>query len=79
MNRKERHELIGKCLDRYGHVEDRLSRFMDLDYSGVDVERLLSFPDADFYHDMNGIFVHMDRETCRLGDCFVPRAGLVKN
>jgi hypothetical protein len=31
------------------------------------------FPDFDFMHDINGISVHIDRETGELTDCFLPR------
>ena len=39
----------------------------------MDWEALLVAPDFDFVHDVWGIHKHIDRETGRLGDCFLPR------
>ena len=80
---RERAILISKCLDRLEKLVDgqmiRLQMFMDLEYSRVDPEALLSARDADFLHDMFGIAQHMDRENKRLAYGFVPRAGLVED
>ena len=54
---------------------DRLSLLMDLEYSNVDLGALASADDETFFHDISGIVRHMDRENCRLGSGFVPRAG----
>ena len=34
---------------------------------------LLAADDGNFAHDIGGISRHIDRETGKLGDCFVPR------
>jgi hypothetical protein len=39
----------------------------------LDAEKLLAFPDVDFFHDICGIMRHMDRSTGRLQDFFSPR------
>jgi hypothetical protein len=39
----------------------------------LDFQKLLDFPDFDFFHDVYGIARHIDRETGRIGDCFLPR------
>lgn len=36
--------------------------------------KLLRFPEYDFLHDITGIARHIDRNTGRLKDCFVPRS-----
>jgi hypothetical protein len=40
----------------------------------LDLPALLSAPDLDFLHDICGIREHIDRETGRLTDCFIPRS-----
>lgn len=56
---------------------DRLSLDMDLSAahatSPLDLEKLLNFPDLDFFHDLYGISGRIDRETGELRDCFLPR------
>ncbi len=39
----------------------------------LDFEKLLEFDDFNFWHDINGISVHIDRETGKLQNCFLPR------
>lgn len=39
----------------------------------LDLERLLSFDDENFGHDVFGIRRHIDRNTGALGDFFLPR------
>lgn len=39
----------------------------------MDFQVLAEFPDSDFNHDILGIHKHIDRETGKLRDCFVPR------
>lgn len=38
------------------------------------LEKLLGFDDFNFAHDMSGICRHLNRDTGKLGGCFVPRA-----
>ncbi len=51
---------------------------MDLDACNsngtpMDFEKLLAAPEFDFMHDILGIRRHMDRETGKLKDFFLPR------
>lgn len=79
---KERFELIGSICDRAlggrpnGFCQ-KLDLCMDIDFADqdipLDLQKLLDFPDGDFFHDVNGIVRHMNRETKKLGDCFMPR------
>jgi hypothetical protein len=39
----------------------------------LDFDKLLAFPDFDFAHDVFGIRRHINRETGKIEDCFVPR------
>jgi hypothetical protein len=38
------------------------------------LQKLRDFDDFNFAHDMSGICRHLDRDTGKLGGCFVPRA-----
>lgn len=42
----------------------------------LDFERMLYAADFDFGHDIFGINHHLDRETGKLRNCFVPRLAL---
>lgn len=81
MEKKDNHYYIGKCLDRYSLFKllpaSRITCFMDLHFSNVNAKELYETDIGTFFHDMNGIFTHMNRETKELGDCFVPRVGLL--
>lgn len=50
---------------------------LDLEYVNevcpLDFDRLLTFDDGNFLHDMSGIYRHFDRQTKQLTDCFSPR------
>lgn len=39
----------------------------------LDMKKLLDFPDFDFSHDVFGIRRHIDRNTGKIQDFFVPR------
>jgi hypothetical protein len=56
---------------------DRLSFFMDIEAAHadipIDLDALLSADEFNFYHDIIGIQSHINRETLKLDDCFVPR------
>ena len=39
----------------------------------LDLDALLKADDANFMHDIMGIRTHLNRETGKLMDCFVPR------
>ena len=78
---QERFTMISRCLDRYERLiapsKDRMQAFMDIDFSRVNVWNLINFDNANFEHDMNGIFRHIDRKNRCLKDGFVPRAGIL--
>lgn len=39
----------------------------------LDLKKLLTFEDADFFHDINGISEHINRNTGKLENFFLPR------
>lgn len=72
-------ELITKILKRanLGLVQHR-ETMMDLEacHSNgcpLDFQILLGFPSMDFWHDINGIAEHIDRETGKVSKNFSPR------
>jgi hypothetical protein len=78
---KEESELITKIVKRaysLGITKDSLSTNMDLTAANangcpLDFQKLLDFDDFSFVHDVSGITCHIDRESGKLGDCFLPR------
>lgn len=59
-------------------IKDKLSLDMDLmatHISGcpLNLDRLLRFEDADFWHDILGIRANINRENGKLENCFLPR------
>lgn len=42
----------------------------------LDLDDLLHAPHFDFVHDVFGIYRHLNRETGKLEDCFVPRCAM---
>jgi hypothetical protein len=76
-------DLITKVVNRAGKMgfhAEYPKRGMVLDLSTcnangcpLDFEKLLSFPDFDFSHDISGIGRHINRETGKLEHCFLPR------
>ena len=44
----------------------------------LDLAKLLDFPDFDFAHDVFGIGGHLNRETGKLENCFLPRCATKK-
>lgn len=80
MTSREKFILIGKICDRIEKCEipynsDRLSACMDLEYSNVNLIKLLDSDVSTFTHDIAGIFANMDRTNAKLSNCFVPRVG----
>jgi hypothetical protein len=77
------YELLNKCIDRFMLAQKtpqwkRGAILMDLNacHSNgcpLDFQRLLEASDFDFLHDMIGIQDHINRETGKLENCFVPR------
>lgn len=63
---------------RLGFDYDMLTATMDIEAchcngSPLQLSNLLATDDGTFGHDVFGIRRHINRETGRLGDCFVPR------
>lgn len=42
----------------------------------LDLKKLLDFDDFNFSHDVFGIHSHINRDTGKLGNCFVPRCAI---
>jgi len=59
---------------------DRCTLLMDIEHAHahipMDLSAMLTMPRTDFAHDIGGIQRHIDRQTGKLGDCFVPRCAL---
>lgn len=82
---KEELDIIGKIANRATALADRLGFYYDplevqMDLAAahsngnpLDFEGLMAAGDGDFAHDVFGIRRHIDRDTGRLMDCFVPR------
>lgn len=77
--------LIRKIVDRAvknkAYKRDKLSTEMDLEAchcngTPLDLTRLLNAPEFDFWHDLSGIRYHLNRDTGKLMDCFLPRMAL---
>lgn len=70
---------IAIAKDRGVHI-DKITMLMDLDYAHkqipMDLSAFLALPMYDFTHDAFGIRRHMNRQTCKLEGCFVPRCAL---
>lgn len=63
---------------RSGNNLDMLDIVLDLrachaSACALDLEKLLKADDFTFAHDVFGIMMHMDRNTGKLLDCFIPR------
>jgi hypothetical protein len=68
---------IEKVMER-ANPKDRLSFEMDIDAAHsngtpLDFDKLLAFDDFNFWHDINGIQRHINRETGKIENCFSPR------
>lgn len=83
---KKDFEVVSKILDRadriyqeaQGQKLDRMETMMDLSAChangcALDFQKLLDAPDLDFAHDVFGIKRHINRQTGKLENCFVPR------
>lgn len=84
MTSKERFEVISDIADRaigfaktQGITIEKIDMFMDIDFADKDcpikLQELASAPIGDFAHDVFGIRRHLNRETKKLEDCFLPR------
>ena len=58
----------------------KLSIALDLEFAhqdvGIDLPRLLAADEATFAHDLLGIRQHLNHQTHKLENCFVPRTAL---
>ena len=84
-NHDARHEKLvnrwaGLCMDLQGISISKMSATLDLAAANgvngnaeLDLDRLAAFKDFDFMHDMSGIARHINRETGKLEDYFLPR------
>lgn len=84
--------LLEQCVDRFYKLRadyaakiygSRTDMSMDLNAAHsngcpLDFEKLLSFPDFDFEHDVLGIQRRLDRKTGKLGAHFLPRCAKTK-
>ncbi len=78
-------DLVAQIADRVerkrnqdDHEFDRMRLMIDIISAveadpKINLKTLLSFPDGSFFHDVAGIQKHIDRETGKMTDCFVPR------
>lgn len=76
MNRAVKEGLIEK--DEAANLRMDLAACHSMDIK-LDFEKLLDFPRFDLAHDLGGIRRHIDRETGKLGGCFLPRCALLAN
>lgn len=77
---KEEYALCNQIAERAVKVcgFDKCTAFMDItichsEAREMKLEELLKAPLADFAHDMFGINQHLDHDTHKLTDCFLPR------
>ena len=56
---------------------DRITNMMDIQNAhkefNLRLEEFLNAGEGDFCHDYCGIQYHIDRRTCKMGGCFIPR------
>ena len=76
----EDHEDLSAVVDRAEALAtglDRKATFMDLEAANMtcplDFKKLLAFDDFSFMHDISGIHKHLNRDTGKLVNCFLPR------
>lgn len=80
---KAERTALNRVLDRAQKTDlprfviERTKLTMDLSavhfHTPLDLEKLADFPEFDFAHDLLGIHEHLDRNTGKLTDCFLPR------
>lgn len=75
------HKIASRAVERaaqFGISLDMLTVQMDVSAVNangcrLDPQKLLDFDDVNFAHDVAGIYRHIDRDTGKLRDCFLPR------
>jgi hypothetical protein len=78
---REKIELIDKIIKRAEKLGvtrgDRMTQWMDIEFAtdqfDIKLEDWLVAENLDFMHDFIGIQSHMNRETCKVEEFFVPR------
>ena len=69
-------KISKRAIDRYSDV-NFTTLSMDITAAHLndplDLDKLESFDDFNFYHDVFGIMGHINRTTGRLENCFLPR------
>ena len=78
---REEVDTISKIADRARRdglkIITKMSLMMDLEATNtvnpIDFEKLLTFPESDFAHDIYGIMGNLNRETGELENRFSPR------
>ena len=78
---REEHELIMAIVKRAATVVPDINRLeLNMDITAahangcpLKLKELLEAPDFDFSHDVFGIQRHINRNTGKLEDCFLPR------
>lgn len=77
---KDEYEIVGKIVKRAIATNrdlDYLTLSMDIAATHAQYPLLLcswlAVDDVNFFHDIGGIIRHMDRDTGKLLNCFVPR------
>lgn len=74
---QEEDKVIKAIVER-AKATDRLCMTMDLSACNangckLDFDKLLSFDDFNFFHDISGISNPLNRSTGKLENCFLPR------
>lgn len=66
-----------KAFTEQGIFRDKIDIAMDLEAANMEHalrwEDLLAADKYNFTHDIFGIYRHLNRQTCKLENCFVPR------
>ena len=78
---KNEHEQIWKIVDRAEQndlfCDSRLNHVLDVTNAAkqfdMRLQEWLEADDENFCHDWFGIYAHINRETCRVEDLFMPR------
>lgn len=67
--------IIKRCKPRSGEAMNLSMDLIAAHANGcpMDWQKLLDAPNFDFWHDINGIQRHINRDTGQLEDCFLPR------
>ena len=66
---------VAKRAKKIDPLKDYLTIVMDIEccYQDIDIDKLLSFDEFNFIHDVFGIYNHINRKTGELENCFLPR------